>query len=65
MSGTVDSIYLASRHGETQRQVEAAKLTAGVGLEGDRYAHLERFLGLLDLLDVLQRHTRALRETRR
>lgn len=39
MSGTVDSIYLASTHGEPQRQFGAVKLTLGVGLEGDRYAN--------------------------
>ena len=38
MSGTVDSIHLASNHGEPQRQVSTGKLTIGIGLEGDRYA---------------------------
>ena len=39
MAGTIDSIYLASSHGEPQRQVSVGSLTVGVGLEGDRYAN--------------------------
>jgi MOSC domain-containing protein YiiM len=38
MAGTIDSIHLASSHGEPQREVSAGSLTVGVGLEGDRYA---------------------------
>jgi MOSC domain-containing protein YiiM len=39
MAGAVDSIYLATAHGEPPRSVRASKLTLGVGLEGDRYAN--------------------------
>jgi MOSC domain-containing protein YiiM len=50
MSGTVDSIYLAGTHGEIQRSVGAAKLTTGVGLEGDRYANANG--GIVSLIEV-------------
>lgn len=39
MAGTVESINLASSHGEPQREVNTGSLTVGVGLEGDRYAN--------------------------
>ena len=39
MTGTVEGIYLAAKHGDSQRAVPAARLTIGVGLEGDRHAN--------------------------
>jgi MOSC domain-containing protein YiiM len=39
MTGSIDSIHLASSHGEPQRKVNASRLTIGVGLEGDRHAN--------------------------
>lgn len=50
MPGSIDSIYLASRHGEPQRQIDAAKLTIGVGLEGDRYANTSG--GVVSLIEA-------------
>ena len=38
MSGVIESIFVAQRHGEPQHAVDGANLTAAVGLEGDRYA---------------------------
>jgi MOSC domain-containing protein YiiM len=38
MSAIIDKIYLASAHGSRQREVNIARLTKGVGLEGDRYS---------------------------
>jgi len=50
VAGFIDSIYLASRHGEPQRKVDAAKLTIGVGLEGDRYANAAD--GIVSLIEA-------------
>jgi MOSC domain-containing protein YiiM len=50
MFGTIDSIYLATSHGDPQRQVDAGKLTVGVGLEGDRYANVDG--GVVSLIEA-------------
>jgi len=39
MNGTIHSIYMAEKRGAPQQQVPDARLTAAVGLEGDRYAN--------------------------
>jgi MOSC domain-containing protein YiiM len=38
LNGVLESIFMAPRHGLPQHSVDHALLTAGVGLEGDRYA---------------------------
>ena len=50
MSGTIEGIYLASNHGQAQREVSSGRLTVGVGLEGDRYADAEE--AIVTLIEV-------------
>jgi len=50
MSGSIDSIYLATSHGDPQRPVDAGKLTVGIGLEGDRYANVDG--GVVSLIEA-------------
>lgn len=50
MSGTIDSIHLATNHGERQREVGTGRLTVGVGLEGDRYANASG--GIVSLIEA-------------
>lgn len=50
MSATIDSIFLASNHGDRQRSVSAGRLTVGVGLEGDRYAGANE--GVVSLIEA-------------
>jgi len=38
MSGTIHSIYIANNRGDEQTEVNTARLTEAVGLEGDRHA---------------------------
>ena len=50
MPGSIDSIYLATSHGDPQRPVDAGKLTVGIGLEGDRYANVDG--GVVSLIEA-------------
>ena len=68
MSGTIHSIYIASNRGDEQTEVNTARLTVAVGLEGDRHAgtgvvtliELEKILEFNDRtgLDITAGHAR-------
>lgn len=50
MAGTVEGIYLAAKHGDSQHAVPEARLTVGVGLEGDRHANANG--GVVSLIEA-------------
>ncbi|NIP15999.1 MAG: MOSC domain-containing protein [Pseudomonadales bacterium] len=50
MAGTVEGIYLAAKHGDPQHAVPEARLTVGVGLEGDRHANANG--GVVSLIEA-------------
>ena len=50
MAGTVEGIYLAAEHGESQHSVPEGRLTIGVGLEGDRHANSDG--GVVTLIEA-------------
>jgi len=48
MSGVVEAIYVAERHGAPQQAVTEASLTAAAGLEGDRFAGRRAVVTLIE-----------------
>jgi MOSC domain-containing protein YiiM len=50
MAGTVEHIYLAAKHGDSQHPVPEGRLIVGVGLEGDRHAN--RNGGVVTLIEA-------------
>ena len=52
MAGTIHSIYIASNRGDTAMEVQDARLTVAVGLEGDRHAN-SGVVTLIELENIL------------
>ena len=59
--GTIHSIYIANNRGDVQTEVNTARLTVAVGLEGDRHAGT----GVVTLIELekIQRDPGGLRST--